>query len=46
MKKELEKFADELSKSLTIKPKMSEREWYGSNEHFNCELSYEDYLKK
>ena len=25
---------------------MSEEEWYGSAEHFNTEMSYEDYLKK
>jgi len=26
--------------------KMSEREFYGSAEHFNTEMSYEDYIKK
>lgn len=24
----------------------SEKEWYASEEHFNCELSYDEYLKR
>lgn len=25
---------------------MSENEWYESNEHFNTEMDYDEYLKK
>ena len=46
MTNETEKVIREFNNAISKCKKMTEKDYYGSDEHFESEESYEDYLKR